>query len=173
MRFTKVVPMFGAALLLGASSLTAQSGTCTVTPSCTVTNTTSATVNTVARLTLDNTATDLGTPAEADYIAGHKDAAGPTATVLSNTAWHVAVVGNTGTFSCTGTGCRATKPASDLLWGTVAGTYPNNASASATLFNGSGTASTSQQSFYRTNWDFTTDTPGVYTLVVNYTLSEP
>jgi hypothetical protein len=172
MRFYVLASAVGAAVLLGASSLTAQ-GTCTTTPSCTVTNTTSATVNTVARLTLDANNTDLGTPVEADFLAGFRDAAGPTATVLSNTAWHVAVVGNTGTFSCTGAGCRATKPASDLNWGTVSGTYPNNASASATLFSGVGTASSSQQSFYRTDWAFTLDTPGVYTLVVNYTLSEP
>lgn len=172
MRFIKAVPVLGAALLLGATSLEAQ-GTCTTTPSCTVTNTASATVNTVARLTLDANTTDLGTPVEADYLAGFKDAAGPTATVLSNTDWHVSVVGNTGTFSCTGTGCRSAKPAGDLLWGTVSGTYGHNAGAAATLFSGSGTAGSSQQAFYRTNWDFTTDTPGVYTLVINYTLSEP
>ena len=171
MRFVKGLPVLGAALLFGAQSLSAQS--CTTTPSCGVSNTASATVGIVAQLTLNTTTTDLGTPTQADYLAGHKDAAGPTATVLANTAWHVAVAGNTGTFSCTGSGCRATKPASDLLWGTVAGTYGNNAGASATLFNGNGTAGTNQQTFFRTNWNLVTDTPGTYTLVVNYTLSEP
>ncbi len=172
MRFYVLAPAIGAALLVGASSLTAQ-GTCTTTPACTVTNTASATVITVARLTLSANNTDLGTPTEADYIAGHKDAAGPVATVEANTAWHVAVVGNTGTFSCGGTGCWATKPASDLLWGTVAGTYGNTTATSATLFSGSGTASSTQQSFYETKWSFVNDTPGTYTMVVNYTLSEP
>jgi hypothetical protein len=171
MRFLKAVPVVGAALLFGAQSLSAQS--CNVAPSCAVSNTASATVNIVAQLTLNTTTTDLGTPTQADYIAGHKDAAGPTATVLANTAWHVAVVGNTGTFSCTGAGCRATKPASDLLWGTVSGTYPNTALASATLFSGTGTAGSNQQTFFRTNWNLVNDTPGTYSLVVNYTLSEP
>jgi hypothetical protein len=166
------VPFLGAALAFGATSLSAQ-GTCTTTPSCTVTNTASATVNTVARLTLDANTTDLGTPAEADFTAGHKDAAGPTATVLSNTGWTVSVVGNTSLFGSTGAGARANKPASDLLWGTTVGTYGNNAGTAGTLFNGAGTAGSSQQAFYRTNWSFSLDTPGTYTLVVNYTLSEP
>lgn len=171
MRFVKAVPVLSAALLFSAISASAQ--VCTTTPSCGVSNTTSATVGIVAQLTLSSTTTDLGTPTQADYIAGHKDVPGPTATVLANTAWHVAVVGNTGTFSCTGAGCRATKPASDLLWGTVSGTYGNNAGAGATLFSGAGTTGSNQQSFFRTNWNLVTDTPGTYTLFVNYTLSEP
>ena len=169
--FKMAAPVLGAAVLFSAPNLNAQ--TCAVTPACTVTNTASATVNTVARLTLNVIATDLGTPLEVDYVAGHKDVVGPIVTVLANAAWHVAVVGNTATFGCTGTGCRAAKPASDLLWGTVAGTYGANSGASATLAAGSGTAGTVQPSFYRTNWALGTDTPGVYTLVLNYTLSEP
>ncbi|HEY3935144.1 MAG TPA: hypothetical protein VGL65_11080 [Gemmatimonadales bacterium] len=172
MRFTKVVPFLGAALAFGATSLSAQ-GTCTVVTSCTVTNTASATVNNIARLTLDMNSTDLGTPTETDFLAGYRDAAGPTATVLSNAPWHVSVVGNTPDFSAVGTGSRANKPAADLLWGTVSGTYGNNAGAPATLFSGNGTAGSSQAAFYRTNWNLTLDTPGTYTLVVNYTLSEP
>ena len=171
MKFLKAVPVLGATVLICVSNLSAQ--TCNTTPACTVTNTASATVTIVARLTLNVAATDLGTPVQADFTTGSKDAVGPIATVLANTAWRVSVVGNTGTFSCTGTGCRAAKPASDLLWGTVAGTYGNNAGASATLVSGTGTAGTVQPSFYRTNWALAADTPGVYTLVLNYTLSEP
>ena len=169
MRFLKAVPVVGAALLFSASSLSAQ---CTANP-CTQTNTASATVGIIAQLSLNTSTTDLGTPTQADYTAGHKDAAGPTATVLANTAWHVAVQGNTPTFTCTGAGCRTGKPAGDLLWGIVSGTYGNNAGASATLFSGAGTAGSNQQTFFRTNWNLVTDTPGTYTLVVNYTLSEP
>lgn len=172
MRFLTVVPVVGAALLFGASSLSAQ-GTCTITPSCTVTNTASVTVNTVAQLTLDANNTDLGTPAQADYLAGHKDVNGPKATVISNAPWHVSVVGVTALFANVGAGSRANKPASDLLWGTVAGTFGNNVGASATLFSGNGTAGSSQQTYYRTNWNPALDTPGVYTLVINFTLSEP
>ncbi|HEV2644167.1 MAG TPA: hypothetical protein VGT98_15750 [Candidatus Elarobacter sp.] len=159
----------GVVSLLATAPLSAQ--TCNTNP-CTVAVTASATVNTALQLTLSATTTDLGTPSVADYNTGYKDAAGPTATVKSNTPWTLNVVGNTATFSGSG-GARANKPAADLLWGKVAGTYANNMSAVAALNSGNGTLSSAQQIFFRTNWDYATDTPGTYSLVVNFTLSAP
>lgn len=178
MRFYALASAVGAAALFSASSLAAQ-GTCTTTPSCTVTNTASATVNTVARLTLDANTTDLGTPVEADFTAGFKDAVGPVATVISNAPWTVTVYranSNSQYFASTST--YVTKPTSDLQWDVVAGGTTHNAGTSAALVfasnpTGAPTPTSSQATFYRTNWSFALDTPGTYTLVVNYTLSEP
>jgi len=160
-------------LLLGLAANTANAQTCTGNP-CSVTTTATLTVNDVLRLTLDAITTDLGTPVEADFDAGFKASAGPNSTVKANRPWHVSVVGvNTVKFTYTGSLTDPNKPASDLLWGTVAGTYGNDASASATLFSGNGTAGSSQQIFYKTLLSYTNDVTGSYALDVKFTLSAP
>ncbi|HEV8149848.1 MAG TPA: hypothetical protein VGP61_06645 [Gemmatimonadales bacterium] len=172
MRRSLLLPIAGALLLaLMAKPATAQ--TCTGNP-CNVTTTATLTVNDVLRLTLDAIATDLGTPVEADFDAGYKAASGPTATVKANRPWTVAVVGvSTVKFTYTGSLTDPDKPASDLKWGTVAGTYGNNASASATLSSGNGTAGSAQQIFYKTLLSYTNDVTGSYALDVKFTLSAP
>lgn len=177
MRYYAHASAVGAALLLSASSLGAQA-TCTATnPSpagnCTVTNTASATVTDIVWLQIGANTTDLGTPTLTDFNTGYRDAVGPVATVKANRAWNVSVVGAAATF--TGTlGARAAKPSSDLNWDIVATGTAHNAGSAATLFSSaSGTSGTNQAVFYRTNWVFASDTPGHYSLVVNYTLSAP
>ena len=160
----------GTLVLAVASPLAAQ--TCTSNP-CTVQVNASATVIDVMRLTLSSALSDLGTPAEADYDAGYKDAAGPTATVKSNRPWHVDVVGNAGTFTYSGPNANPNKGAADLEWGTVAGTYGNNMGASAALFNGNGTGGSSQAIFFRTLWSWASDVAGSYSLTINFTLAAP
>lgn len=173
-----------AAASLAARPLQAQTcntdGTATVgaaTTICTVAVAASATVHDVMRLTLGSAAQDLGTPLEADYIAGFKDVAGTTATVKSNRPWKVTVVAaGAFTYGANGSGLtRATpKPASDLLWGTVSGTYGNNVGTSAQLDAGNGTSGgTPKQIFFRTNWGWATDIPGTYAVTLNFTLSTP
>jgi hypothetical protein len=127
------------------------------------------------RLTLSSATTDLGTPTEADYDAGFKEAAGPTATVKSNRPWHVDVVGNNTTkFTYSGPNTDPNKAASDLQWGTVSGTYTHNMAASAVLKTGAtGTSGASQQIFFRTAWSWATDVAGSYSLVLNFTLAAP
>lgn len=111
--------------------------------------------------------TSLGDPTAGDFHAGFKDAVGPSLRVRANSSYQVNV-------SATPTFGTSSKPASDLLWGTVAGTYPNNAGTPAVLTSGGATAgSTPAQIFYRTTWSFANDPPGVYTIQVTFTLSAP
>lgn len=168
----------GAALIVGASSLSAQLA-CNTTPCgpTGATNNVTVSVTDVVRLSVSTSTTDLGSPTQADYTAGHKDVAGPTLTVLANHPWNVAIVGIVGgNFTCTPVAsCRTTKPAADLLWGTVNGTYGHNAGANTNVFGTSqpATGGTTQSIFYRTNWAMALDRPGTYTLVVSFTLSAP
>jgi len=162
-----------AAMLALEASQAAAQATCTGNP-CTVQVTASATVNDVLRLTLSGTSTALGTPTEADYDAGYKDVAGPTASVKANRPWHVDIAGAAATFSYTGSLANPNKPATDLLWGTAAGTYGNTMGGSAVLLNGAtGTGSASQAIFFRTLWSWTSGVPGSYSLVINFTLAAP
>lgn len=171
MRRNLIMPVLGMLLLAATRPLEAQTS-CTGNP-CNVTTTATLTVNDVMKLTLSSTATDLGTPVEADFDAGFVAANGPTATVKSNRAWHVAVVGTAATFTYTGSLTDPSKAASSLKWGTVAGTYGNDASASATLFSGSGTSGSSQAIFYKTLLSWASDVTGSYALGVKFTLSAP
>ena len=162
-----------AAMLLSAGTSIAGAQACTGNP-CTVQVTASATVNDVLRLTLSSATTSLGTPSEADYDAGYKDAAGPTASVKSNRPWHVDVSGAAASFTYAGSLTNPNKPASSLLWGTVSGTYGNNMGSSAVLASGAtGTGNASQAIFLRTLWSWATDVPGSYDLVINFTLAAP
>ena len=90
-----------AVALLAAASQADGQASCTGNP-CTVQVTASATVNDVLKLTLSGTTTALGTPTEADYDAGFKDVAGPTASVKANRPWHVDIAGAGATFTYAG-----------------------------------------------------------------------
>ena len=162
-----------AVALLAAASQADGQASCTGNP-CTVQVTASATVNDVLKLTLSGTTTALGTPTEADYDAGYKDVAGPTASVKANRPWHVDIAGAGATFTYAGSLANPNKPATDLQWGTTAGTYGNNMGASAVLLSGAnGTGNASQAIFFRTMWAWASDVPGSYSLVINFTLAAP
>lgn len=162
-----------AVALFAAASQADGQASCTGNP-CTVQVTASATVNDVLKLTLSGTTTALGTPSEADYDAGYKDVAGPTASVKANRPWHVDIAGAGATFSYVGSLANPNKPSSDLQWGTSAGTYANNMGASAVLLSGAnGTGNASQAIFFRTMWAWASDVPGSYSLVINFTLAAP
>jgi hypothetical protein len=177
MRYSLVASMLGAATLLGASRLAAQSCTDTQTgaASCTVATTVSATVPTIIRLSLTNftsgTTTDFGSISASDFTTGYKDAAGPRANVKANKAWSLTVASSAATF--TGTG--AAKLASDLLWKAGLGGTPSTAmsTTAATLNSGSATNSLDTDIQYRLLWAYANDTPGTYSLTVNFTLSAP
>ena len=172
MKFGRLVGAATVLVLLSTSRVLAQ--TCSANP-CTVQLTASATVNDVVQLSLSGTTLDLGTPSAADFTAGFKDVAGPTATVQSNRPWHVDVVANNVVkFTYAGALTDPNKPSNNLHWGTVSGTYGNDASTSAVLKSGAaGTSGTSQQIFFRTMWSWAADVPGTYSLVVNFTLAAP
>ena len=172
MRFNRIVPVLGAAIVLLAPSAQAQS--CDNTVSCSVTNTASVTLGDMFRLSLDGAATALTAPLIGDFNGlgqASIDNAGPTATVQSNRDWKVTVVGTTATFS----GNAYNKSAGDLNWEAngAGGGYANDMGASATLFNGNATNGSSKQIMYRTDWTLATDGPGAYSLIVQFTVSAP
>ncbi len=170
MRHMLMAATAGILTMTGATAAAAQ-GSCSTNP-CTVSVNATATVNNVLKLTVAGAA-NLGTPTEADYDAGYLDSTGPTATVKANTPWSVNVVGAASTFTYTGTG-TVSKPASDLQWGTVSGTYGLNMGAVGTLFSGTtGTSGTSQIIYFRTLWDWASDPAGSYSLQIDFTLSAP
>ena len=165
----RIAAVVGAVALMASAPLAAQ--TCSANP-CTVAVTTTATVGDVLKLTLSSTSSGLGDPSAADFAAGHLAAAGPSATVVANRPYHVDVVGAAANFSYVGT-FGVTKSASDLKWGTTAGSYTNDMGTSAQLMAGNATAGASQNIFFDTQWDVTNDGPGDYSLVVNFTASAP
>ena len=166
--------------------LTAQ---CSGQASCTVTINLPATT-TVARLTLNTSTTNLGSPAAADFAAGGLAADGPTVTVKANHAYTVSVIGSSPTFSFTGSP-NPNKPRSDLTWGAGSGAapgscplsptslYSHDMGTSATLITAGtgapaiGSTAPSQKICYRTLWNAGSAPAGVYSLIVNFTLSEP
>ena len=171
MRCSIVMPAVGM-LLVGLASRQAGAQSCTGN-GCNVTTTATLTVPDVLSLTLSSLTTSLGTPGTADFAASGITASGPNATVVSNRPWHVSVIANAAEFAYSGSLTNPHKPASDLTWGTVAGTYGNSADVSATLFGGNGTAGSSQQIFYRTLLSYGNDITGSYALDVKFTLSAP
>lgn len=136
--------------------------------SCVLPITATATINTVARLTITSTTTALTAPKGSDFgTSAGVTTAGPTVTVLSNTGYTLTAAASTSTW----TGPAGTsKPAGDLKMqvGTGAVVSLGQVGTSAT-----GTAGTAYAISYNTIYNWTTDTPGAYTLVVNYTLTAP
>ena len=165
----RIAAVVGAMALMASAPLAAQ--TCSTNP-CTVAVTANATVGDILQLTLSSTTTNLGDPTAADFSAGHLSAAGPSTTVIANRPYHVDVVGAAANFSYVGA-YGVIKPASDLKWGTSAGSYTNNMGTSAQLMGGNATAGASQNIFFDTQWNVTNDGPGAYSLVVNFTASAP
>jgi hypothetical protein len=153
----------------------------------------SMTVNNVMLLSMNSITTDLGTPVTADFTAGGKTADGPILTVKANRAYHISVAGNSGTFGFVGPGTtpNPNKPASDLTWGPATGAapgtcplspvgtaYTHNMGTPATLVTvatgapAAGVPAPALKICYRTLWA-STATGGTYSLVVNFTLSDP
>ncbi len=156
--------------------------------SCTVTI--NLPVNDVLSLVLTaNAPTALGTPAEAAFTAGGLAADGPTAMINANRSYSLSVKGNAGTFTYAGPAINPNKSAADLTWAKATGTAPGTCTGISTFGNNMGTAANlmsgsvgapaigapipSQKICYRTLWTFASSPPGTYSLIVNFTLSEP
>jgi len=144
--------------VIGASSTT-----------CRLTNTVSATVPTVARLTITSLTTTLVAPLAADFgTAAGVNSAGPTLTVKANAGYTLTASPAAATWSGPAT---SNKQATDLKMvvngpGTFVPLGQVGTSANPT-------ATTDYAIGYNTVYNWTTDIPGVYTLVVNYTLTAP
>lgn len=171
MRLKHVVPVLGAALLLGTSVASAQNcGFTGPTASCPVATTVTATVPIVATVTLNAINTSFNPIALADFNTGYKFATGPSAEVKANAAWTLSVSSNASTFDA----APWSKPAADLTWATTGNTPATAMSTSAaTLMSGVATNGDSEGIDYRWKLTFADDVPGSYSMTVNFTLTAP
>jgi hypothetical protein len=149
-------PAIGTDVLLGAPG-----------SACQVSNTVSLTLGKYARLSINNTSTPLTVPQASDFgTPGGVNSNGPTLTVSSNDAWTLSASLPSG---WTGTGNNA-KPTSDIKAKVDAGSFANFPFTAAT---GAAIANDAHVIAYNTIYNFVTDVPGTYSLVVNYTLTAP
>ncbi|MGH7701378.1 MAG: hypothetical protein ACREMJ_12775 [Gemmatimonadales bacterium] len=177
-----VLPLVAAATVvsLGVPRRT-EAQTCTApvpNGSCAVTTSTTLPIGTVMQLTLDATATVLGTPGTADYDAGFVADNGPTATVKSNRPWRLQISAASALWSAAntepGVSARVDKPAGDLRWSTAGGgPFTGLSTIPVDAQTGGASGGAAVTLFYRTVYDWTLDTPGAYSLPVVLTLTAP
>ena len=142
--------------------------------SCTVSTTTSLTIPVILRMTVGSSSTSFGTLTSTDYDNGFKTVAGPTVTIKANQGWRTQISSAATLWTASGSGARANKPSTDLLWGTSAGGSFTALSATATqIGSGSGTGGTVVPLFFKSLWSYSLDTPGNYSIVVTFTLASP
>jgi hypothetical protein len=135
---------------------------------CTLPISATATINTVARLMISSTTTTLTAPNAADFgTSAGVTSGGPTITVLSNAAYTLTAAASATTW--TGPS-GVSKPASDLKMKVGAGSVVPLGQVGT---SSTGTATTDYAISYNTIYNWTTDKPGTYSLVVNYTLTAP
>ena len=148
----------------GELNLSSPSSTCIVSSALT------SLVPVVARMTISATTLSLTAPGATAFAATQAASTGvvdvgPTITVSSNSPYSLA-----SSSAANWAGGSGNKPASDLLIKTNAGTFnPIGAMPG-------GAAATNLDTFaldYKTRYTWTIDTPGTYTLTVNYTLTAP
>ena len=143
--------------------------------SCTVSTSTTLTAGTVMQMTLSSTTTTLTAPASAGYDAGYVADNGPTVTVKSNRLWKVQIKALAATWTAAntepGVSARTNKPAADLLWSTASGgPFTALSTTVADAVTGSPSSGTTTSIFFRTNYNWTLDTPGQYSLIVVFTV---
>lgn len=142
--------------------------------SCTLNVASSLTIPTVIRLSIDDTTTSLTTPTEASFNTGKAATTGPSITVQSNSPWTLYVRAGAATWTGVGAAARLNKPVGDLGWNTTGGaSYTPMTTIDASVKSGTRTASNVTQIYYQVNWSWPLDTPGTYTLVVQYTVTSP
>lgn len=138
----------------------------------------SMTAGRVIRLQMTAASTPLTPPTPTDFDAGFNATTGPTLTISSNAAWtlHIrsAAIFWTATNTSPGAPARTTKPAADLKWGTASGgPFSALTTTDVNLVTGVATASSVTNLFFQTNYSWTLDTPGNYSLAVVLTLTSP
>jgi hypothetical protein len=137
---------------------------------CTVSQALTSVVPVVARMTISATSLTLTPPGATAFAATQAASTGvldngPTITVSSNTGYSLA-----SSSAANFAGGSGNKPSSDLLIKVDAGTY----NAIGAMPGGpAATNIDTYNLFYKTRYTWTIDTPGTYTLTVNYTLTAP
>jgi hypothetical protein len=140
-------------------------------PTCTQAVTLNVQVPTVMRLVLDAPTTLVATASEDSYDRGYETTAGPTATVKSNVPWRLDISTTQETWTPTGAGARADKPAADLAWSASPdGRYAPIGTTPAVAATGRPGKSRVPLT-YRTNFSYEKDSPGSYQIVVKLTLA--
>jgi len=163
MRFVSPVVV---ALSTALAAAAAAQQTCDGGASCQLSVAASATINTVARLSITATTTTLTTPSSADFGAAAGVATtGPTLTVKANAGYTL-----TASAPATWTGGNNSKPSSDLKMKVNGGTLSALGQVGQST---TATAGTTYAITYNTIYNWATDVPGSYSLVVKYTLSAP
>jgi hypothetical protein len=140
--------------------------------------TVSMTVGRVIQLQMTPTSTALTDPTPAHFDAGFNITTGPVLTVSANRPWTLRMRAATAVWAATNTSpgapARTDKPAADLRWSkTIGGTYTAMTTTNVTLANAGATASNVTTLFYRTNYAWLLDSPGIYTLGIILTLTSP
>jgi hypothetical protein len=145
---------------------------------CSVPANASMTAGRVVRLEMSAGSTLLTAPTTADFDAGFNSSTGPTLTVSANAPWLLHIRAAAATWAATNTAPDApawvAKPAGDLKWSTdLNGSFAPLTTTDANLFAGSATSGSGNTLFFQTRYDWTTDTPGNYSLAIVLTLTSP
>ena len=165
--FVAAMPGILAPTRQAAAQLGCSGATCTIEISMPVTN--------ILRLSLASPSIPLGAPTEVDYQAGYRDTGPVDVIVKGNHPFSVQIGGMASSFTYTGSLPNPNKPASDLRWALSASALASTANhmgTTATLITSNGTGVTLPL-YLRTLWNFPTDVPGTYSLVISFTLSAP
>jgi hypothetical protein len=129
------------------------------------------------QMSLTSTTTALSAPTTAIYNAGFAADAGPTATIRSNAPWTLSISALTTTWSAANTEAepaRANKPASDLGWALNSlGPFTDVTTNPVQVTSGPRTLASTISLFYRTRYQWDLDTPGIYSLLVVFTIVAP
>ena len=170
------------ALVAAAGSVPATAAAqCTVSgapANCAVPATASVTAGRVVRLQMSAGSTTLTAPTPADFDAGFNATTGPTLTVSANAPWtlNIRAAAATWTASNTSPGAPAwtAKPAGDLQWSTLpSGAFAALSTTDVSLVSGAATASSATTLYFQTLYNWTSDTPGSYSLAIVLTLTSP
>ena len=179
MKFTRCIAATTLAMIVAAGSAGAQiiqnctGSSSAITTGCVVTNTVSSATPFVARLILSSATSTLTAPTAADFntAGGVNTGSAMTLEVRSNSAYSINAAAGAANFS----GGSGNKLSSSLTYTTDAfATTKVLAGAGSTLGLGATATQTTLYTIgYNTKYDWTIDTPGTYTLAVNYTLTAP
>jgi hypothetical protein len=177
--------MFFAALVMAviglpmAASLASAQCTASGAPAnCGLPGTVSMTAGRVVRLQMSAVSTSLTAPIPADFDAGFNATSGPTLTVSANASWTLSLRAVAATWTATNTSpgapARANKPAGDLKWSKLStGPFVALTTSDVTLVTGTATASSATSLYFQTLYNWTSDTPGNYSLAIVLTLTSP
>jgi hypothetical protein len=133
------------------------------------------TITRAVRMALSTTGIALDAPTANEFDATFGQTTGPTLTVKSNSAWTVSTRVTQATWSASLPPAWAAKPAANLQWSRL-GTplsFTDFTTINATVLTGTATAGTVIQLYFRVKYSWLTDTPGTYSIPVQFTITSP